>query len=180
MEFKRQFKICSNTILDGVVTIQICPSKWGLLRELRLEALHNHPNVYAGSWGEESKKPEEYWTNLLSGQRAYFALIFDRDAVAFGGVFGSKLNQTAILTSFYIRLTFRGYGLSTLLFNATEQWAHLNEYRFARVYHRASNLTSKQMILNNGYQLKGRELKEWPDGPEEQYFYEKEVYCKKR
>ena len=104
---------------------RLTPEDWPLYKEIRLEALRLHSDVYGTSYKDMCERPDAEWESILSQQdAAFFGLFDDRTIVGLGGVFTQdKSTRTGVLIAGYIREEYRGKGLSKLIYQARIDWA---------------------------------------------------------
>lgn len=98
---------------------------WPLYKNIRLEALRLHSDVYGTSYKDMCDRPDAEWESILSQEdAAFFGLFDDRAIVGLGGVFTQdKSTRTGMLIAGYIREEYRGRGLSKLIYQARIDWA---------------------------------------------------------
>ena len=104
---------------------RLTPEDWPLYKEIRLEALRLHSDVYGTSYKDMCERPDAEWESILSQQdAAFFGLFDDQAIVGLGGVFTQdKSTRTGMLIAGYIREEYRGKGLSKLIYQARIDWA---------------------------------------------------------
>ncbi|MEX2743474.1 N-acetyltransferase family protein [Rhizobium mongolense] len=109
--------------------IPVCPYKIRRLdrndassfREIRLEALANHPEAFGASWEEEQSQSEAHFADRLENGLVIGGLSNDGMLAGTIGVSKSKGIKTQHIGSIwgmYVRQTVRGTGLSRLLLSA--------------------------------------------------------------
>src|ERR1700733_5869738 len=105
---------------DTISVRALMPDDWEILRSARLKALQEHPGVYLSSYKVEAEMPETKWKETLDGKGKYVVALFDNDRlIGFAGVFtwrGDPTGQSGVLAMDYIDPTYRGRGLSRLLY----------------------------------------------------------------
>lgn len=158
----------SNT--DGYHIRPLTASDLSAYRQMRLEALQNHPGFFGNSHAKEASMSEEQWLErLTSAGRCCFGL-YDRDELI--GITGIVIeNDKGYLTQSYIRKLHRGKGLSRLLYEARINWAKVHGLKQLLVGHRASNLISKAANQHFAFKFSHTEPRNWPDGCTEDMVY---------
>ncbi len=100
-------------------------------RDLRLEALRNHPEAFSSDYAEHLAKPMAFWTQRLlssgsdDGVTLYFATV-DQELVGMCGLactVSPKLRHSGSIVSMYVRPDWRGLGIAQALVNACLEWA---------------------------------------------------------
>jgi len=90
-------------------------------RTLRLEALATVPDAFADSFEAASARPDTYWQELVSGERAFFGAFAGDDlhgAVNYMAERGDKLRHKGWLLGLYVRPALRGTGAGMALIEA--------------------------------------------------------------
>jgi RimJ/RimL family protein N-acetyltransferase len=148
-----------------------------LLRNIRLEALKKHPEVYGVTYDETVTEDLDYWENCIKGTAqkhpsSVFGL-FDPKGKLIGmtGVVSAREDssgKTAKLCASYIKDDYKGNGLSKLLYQARLEWiASQPCFEKVIVSHRKSNVASQKANQAFGFSLTHEEPHEWSDGSHE-------------
>ncbi|OAI44336.1 hypothetical protein AYO42_00895 [Rhizomicrobium sp. SCGC AG-212-E05] len=167
------------TTPSGSITIRPLVSEdWELLREFRLGALKSSPGVFALSYDESASFPPERWQDSIKGPaHQIFGLLDGSDLIGITAVFSDKedpTGKTALLAMSFILPSYRGRGLSRVLYDTRLDWIRAHP-QFTRIVvsHRASNEVSQRANQRYGFVHVRTSSKTWPDGSvEDEVFYE--------
>jgi RimJ/RimL family protein N-acetyltransferase len=150
----------------------------GPFREFRLTALKQAPGVFATSHADAAQRTPETWQSLVSGPTNQIFGLFDGERlVGITGAFAwpdDRSGETATLVMSYILPTYRGRGLSRLLYAAALDWTRAHpRFKPVIVAMRASNATSRHACEHHGFAPAQRASRTWPDGAsEDEIIYE--------
>lgn len=137
---------------------------WCANRAIRLEALRAFPGNYFTSLAEaEARSDDEWRAQLMHATLVIFGL-FDGFDLAGITAIAREDADTASLAMSYLRASYRGRGLSAMLYAARLDWARAHGVRRVLVSHRASNEPSRRAILAHGFRMIGARPHRWPDG----------------
>lgn len=152
--------------------------EWHRYRDLRLEALAAHEDLYGNSLAIEKAWGDNAWIDMFSDERHQFFGLFDRETlIGIGAVFtarSDKDGKTALLASAYIQPAYRGQGFSRLLYEARIRWIVESE-RFDRIAvgHKQGNEASRRANQHFGFIQTASEEATWGDGSKDiKYSYE--------
>lgn len=148
----------------GMLTIrQAQQSDAPAFRELRLEALLNHPEAFSADYALNQAEPPSYWTNRLQalGQddMIYFA-IHDSQFVGMCGIRrgnSPKTKHSATITSVYVQSEWRGQQIAEALIAECAQWAKAKEVKLLKLGVVASNAAAIRCYLRCGFTVYGVE-----------------------
>ena len=87
-------------------------------RELRLEALKGHPEVFSSSWEHEARKPMSWWVERLETNTIFGGWVDRSPLVGVAGLRvpdAVKLRHKGVLWGMYVRPEARGTGLAAAL-----------------------------------------------------------------
>jgi ribosomal protein S18 acetylase RimI-like enzyme len=133
------------------------------LRELRLEALWMHPEVFASDHDASAKRPLEWWLDRAragSGERDQVTYVAQapgeerNDLIAMCGLYreeGIKINHNAHLWGVYVRPAWRGLKIADALIDACEQWARERSVRVVRLAVITSNAAAIHCYQRRGF-----------------------------
>jgi len=143
--------------------------EWEALRDIRLEALRDHPGFFFGTLERELSRTEADWKGWLTqDKKCAFGLFSDADLVGLISIVQDREDpsgQIAIIVANYIKPAHRGKGLARQLYQACFDWALTQPYlKTIAVSHRDDNNASRGTILSCGFQEAGRDDMVWPDG----------------
>jgi RimJ/RimL family protein N-acetyltransferase len=154
----------------SLVVRPVVVDEWRKLADIRLEALKNHPDVYASTFVRESEFSEAEWQDWLSQNgKCVFGLYDDGVLIGITGVWthqNDPSGATAVFGASYIRPDYRRRGLSGLLYGARLEWALRNQaWRKVVVAHREGNEASRRANQKSGFKLTHKDVNaQWPDG----------------
>jgi GNAT superfamily N-acetyltransferase len=89
-----------------------------IYRDLRLEALKNHPEAFASSWEYESNQPPSWWTKRLETNTVFGGWVNNSPLAGVAGLRAQdpvKLRHKGMLWGMYVRPDARGTGLAAAL-----------------------------------------------------------------
>ncbi|MBM4430997.1 MAG: GNAT family N-acetyltransferase [Chloroflexi bacterium] len=134
-------------------------------RDLRLEALLNHPEVFSSDYAAYVGKPLSYWSERLrlAGTEGvammYFAAHGD-ELVGMCGIFcgdSPKTQHSATVVSLYVRPTWRGQGLGERLVMACVDWALDQEVKMVKLAVVTTNTPAIRCYACCGFRVYGIE-----------------------
>jgi RimJ/RimL family protein N-acetyltransferase len=132
-------------------------------RELRLEALRSHPEVFSADYASNEQAPPSFWSERLSqnvgsdGQCIFFA-------AAGGELFGiagirrgdsPKTRHDASIWGVYVRPTARGQQLAGRLIGACVAWAEQQQVRLIKLAVVTSNIAAIRCYVRSGFSVYG-------------------------
>lgn len=112
------------------------------LRELRLEALRNHPIAFTADLAESEAFPPEHWRERAAagageGREAVFVAERDERLLGMTGIYvvanRPKLAHTAVIWGVYVRREARGCGVGKMLVNAALDWARAKRLKIVKL-----------------------------------------------
>ncbi len=121
----------------GLLTIlQAQESDAPAYRELRLEALRNHPEAFSSDYALNQAEPPSYWSNRLQalGQESmlYF-VIHNNQFIGMCGIsrgYSPKTRHSATIWGVYIQSEWRGLQIAEALIAECAQWAKTQEVSY--------------------------------------------------
>ncbi len=134
-------------------------------RELRLEALLNHPTAFASDYETYVAKPPGFWVDRLrfdqpgDAVRMFFAA-HDEELIGMSGVAhdgGIKTRHSAYLVSMYVRPEWRALGIADGLVTACLEWARTAEITILKLGVTTTNLPAIRCYARCGFQMYGIE-----------------------
>jgi ribosomal protein S18 acetylase RimI-like enzyme len=104
----------------SIAVRRLGPEDYDALRELRLESLHRHPELFAADPDQEAAMPKEEWLRRLSSAVSFGGVVDGRlcGLLVFSQPSRPKLAHTGDLGAMYVREDARGTGLADALMNA--------------------------------------------------------------
>ena len=110
-------------------------------RDLRLEALHNHPEAFSSDYETSLAKPMSYWTERLrfdkpgDGAMLYFA-VHGEQLIGMCGITHTdspKLKHSAYIVSMYVRPDWRGLRIAEELINTCLDWGRAQGIKIVKL-----------------------------------------------
>jgi len=128
-------------------------------RELRLEALQDHPEAFSASWEDESAKPASWWAERMATNTILGGWVDDSPLLVTAALHvqgAAKRAHKSVLWGMYVRPEARGTGLSrALVREIIEQAKPLVEEICLTVV--ASNAAAHQLYSAAGFERYGLE-----------------------
>jgi RimJ/RimL family protein N-acetyltransferase len=134
-------------------------------RELRLEALQNHPEVYSSDYAHALSRPAASWAESLrmggTGDvaRMYFAQ-HEHELVGLCGIYRADAPRTrhsAMVVSLYVRPAWRGLGIAQGLVRACLDWARSHDVRIVKLGVITTNAAAIRVYEQCGFRAYGTE-----------------------
>jgi RimJ/RimL family protein N-acetyltransferase len=132
------------------------------LRELRLEALTNHPKEFSST--PEDALKHDWNERAVTGHGDHLDATFvaekDGQLVGMTGIAASdrqKFPHSAYIWGVYVRPDFRGRGIAKVLVNAALQWAQKKGRTIVRLSAVATNPFAIRCYINCGFSIYGIE-----------------------
>jgi RimJ/RimL family protein N-acetyltransferase len=132
-------------------------------RELRLEALRNHPEAYSADLAASKARPMEYWTGRLRSLGADAMMVFavHEDSLigmcaAFRGD-SPKTRHSATLVSVYLQPEWRGMRIADGMIRQCMDWAHAQGVTIVKLAVTASNAEAIRCYTRCGFTVYGTE-----------------------
>lgn len=134
-------------------------------RELRLEALHDHPEVYSSDYAEAACRPESFWRERLrNGGTDGVALMYfaqqEGEYVGLCGIYrfdSPRTRHSATIVSLYVRPAWRGLGIARGLVTACLDWARAHGVRIVKLATITTNAPAIRVYERCGFQPYGIE-----------------------
>ena len=142
------------------------------LKDIRLEALKRDGRFFAASYKTEEALSAEAWVekSTETKESCIIGLFHETDLIGISAISkwdGDASGKTALFGSSYIKPTYRGLGLASLLYAARLAWADNNSlYASAVVFHRDGNNVSKGLNTQHGGEYWQQKPMNWGDGQE--------------
>ena len=154
-------KISTN---NGIITIHPAQeADVASYRDLRLEALQNHPVAFSADYDANKRHPPAYWESRLRelGDQGmlYFATHEGR-LIGMCGVYrgnSPKTQHSAFIVSVYIQPQWRGLGGAGALIEACLAWGRAHEVRIAKLGVATDNIAAIRCYTRCGFQVYGVE-----------------------
>ncbi len=150
---------------DGIIIRDAAISDAALFRELRLEALENHPTAFGSDYTEHTLKPAKFWEERLSVNEDEQAIFFaeqNRQLIGMAGIHRSlskKNLHSAKVFGVYVKPNWRGRRISQLLVKACLDWAKQKSITIVKLSVVTSNLSAIHSYEQCGFVIYGKEPK---------------------
>jgi ribosomal protein S18 acetylase RimI-like enzyme len=157
-----------NTIPTGQGNVLIRtaqPADAGAYRELRLEALKNHPTAFGSDYEENLQHPDGYWQerlNINDEQEALFLAEHEGRLVGMTGIYRSlspRHRHQATVWGVYVRDAWRGCRIADVLIGNCLEWARGKGVVIARLGVAATNWPAIRCYERCGFTSYGIEAK---------------------
>ena len=134
-------------------------------RELRLEALLNHPEAFSSDYDSYLARPLSYWVGRLrfdcpDNEVMLFFAAHGQGLVGMCGVAYNRSRKTrhsAYLVSMYVRPGWRGQGIADALVAACLDWARARAITVVKLGVAAANVPAIRCYVRCGFQVYGLE-----------------------
>jgi RimJ/RimL family protein N-acetyltransferase len=133
-------------------------------RELRLEALRSHPEVFGSDYASSLNHSLEYWIKRMRGEGD------DKQTMFFGvhndALIGMtsirrgrsvKTQHSAVIGGVYVRPAWRGQGVADALIGACREWAQACAVRLLKLGVVVTNTPAIRCYLRFGFTVYGVE-----------------------
>jgi RimJ/RimL family protein N-acetyltransferase len=150
----------------GAVTIRLGTEEDApAYRDLRLEALRNHPEAFSSDYAAGLAKPLTYWAERLKPNvtdntvMIYFA-VHDRQLIAMCGIAredSPKIKHIASIVSMYVQPDWRGFRIAEGLMAACLDWARARQVKIVKLAVVTTNSAAIRCYSRNGFQVYGVE-----------------------
>ncbi len=152
-------------MLEKVAIRAIRPDDASALRELRLQALRDHPLAFTADLDESEAHPIEYWrdwaTRGAAGSNELIMVADARGALeAMTGIYTPKqpkLRHSGIIWGVYVKPEARGRGLGEALIRSALDWAREKKLMTVRLSVVATNHSAKRCYERCGFAVYGVE-----------------------
>lgn len=141
----------------SVAVRRLNPDDYDALREIRLESLHRHPELFAADPDQEAAMPKEEWLRRLSTAVSFGGFVDGRlsGLLVFSKPSRPKLAHTGDLGAMYVREEARGTGLADALMNAVIDHA-ANVVEQIQLTVNAENVRAIKFYERHGFRPIGR------------------------
>jgi GNAT superfamily N-acetyltransferase len=133
---------------------------WSALRDIRLEALRDHPAAFASTYAGEAARDEAYWHGRSSGGGLFLAWLPGppgQDEGAPAGLAGGYQAGpvTVELISMYVRPPARGRAVGEALIAAVTGWAAARQATSVHLWVTQANAPARALYQRCGFTLTG-------------------------
>jgi RimJ/RimL family protein N-acetyltransferase len=134
-------------------------------RELRLEALQNHPEVYSSDYAHAESQPMASWVERLRAggtgdvAQMYFAQ-HEQELVGLCGIYrvdAPRTRHSASVVSLYVRPAWRGRGIAQGLVMVCLDWASSHDVRIVKLGVITTNAAAIRAYEQCGFRTYGTE-----------------------
>ena len=150
-----------------VLVRETVPGDWQALRDIRLEALRDHPSAFGSSYAREAVRDEEHWRGRSSGGGMFLAYLTEvgeankvsevsevsEPAGLAGGYQADPV--TVELVSMYVRPRGRGRGVGEALVAAVIGWASDRRATSVHLWVTETNAPARALYQRCGFALTG-------------------------
>jgi RimJ/RimL family protein N-acetyltransferase len=134
-------------------------------RELRLEALRNHPEAFSADYETNRAKPTSFWAERLRANNpdmpvmTYFAIHADKLIGMCSIVYANspKTRHTSTIVGMYVRPEWRGLHVAERLIDACIEWASTQEIILVKLAVVTTNAPAIRCYARSGFQVYGIE-----------------------
>lgn len=129
-------------------------------RELRLEALQNHPTAFGMDYETSLHMPESHWLERIRNSDDRTTLVAEADGrfVGMTGIFREtnlKERHSGYIWGVYVRPAWRGKGLVDALVQSCLDWARERKIRLVRLGVNATNASAIRAYSRMGFSVYG-------------------------
>jgi RimJ/RimL family protein N-acetyltransferase len=134
-------------------------------RDLRLEALRNHPVAFSADYQVNLAKPMTYWIERLQVNRAdsaimtYFA-VHDQKLIGTSSIVcttSPKERHSATIVGMYVQPDWRGFHIAEELVTACIDWARTREAKIVKLGVTTTNTAAIRCYARCGFRVYGIE-----------------------
>lgn len=150
---------------DGILIRHAQTADINSLRELRLEALQNHPSSFGSDYSENILKPITYWEEILTIDNEEEALFFAEYHDQLVGMAGisrrvSKKNMhSAGIWGVYVKTEWRGRHIAEALIQSCLNWARQLNVVVVKLGVVTNNPSAISCYKRCGFTIYGKEPK---------------------
>ncbi len=108
-------------------------------RELRLEALRNHPEAFSSDFAENEKRPMSSWVERLRSlgkETMIFFAVHENELVGTCGIYreeSPKTKHSGTIFGAYVRPAWHGAGIADEMIAACIKWARQHEMKIVKL-----------------------------------------------
>lgn len=141
------------------------PTDLEAYKELRLEALKNHPNVFGQDYDNAASKPNEYWENTLkinAQEKVLFFATNNSQLIGMTGIYRNmsmKTQHAATIWGVYVKPDQRGKQISEKLINSCLNWGKEQNILIVKLAVVTNNIPAIRCYEKCGFKIYGTEPK---------------------
>jgi ribosomal protein S18 acetylase RimI-like enzyme len=145
----------------GTITVRRATSADAVaLRDLRLQALQNHPEAFGSDYAREFNQPVSYWEERLSNQpnSMIFIAATDVNLVGMIGIYHSelvKLQHNATIWGVYVCPEWRSLGIAGQLMASCIEWARARRLKLVKLAVVTTNVAAIRSYARCGFRVYG-------------------------
>jgi RimJ/RimL family protein N-acetyltransferase len=150
---------------DEITTRHATPADVDSFRELRLEALKNHPTAFGADYEESAARPNEYWQERLKFEKSQEALFFAEHESRLAGMTGifrsssKKRHHESTIWGVYVKPEWRGHHISEALVRSCLGWAKEQGLAIVKLAVVTTNRPAIRCYERCGFVIYGKEPK---------------------
>jgi RimJ/RimL family protein N-acetyltransferase len=150
---------------DEIVIRHATTSDLDAFREMRLEALKNHPSAFGADYEGSAARPNEYWQERLKIDQEHEALFFaehEGQLAAMTGIFrgpSKKSRHESTIWGVYVRPQWRGHHISETLVRSCLSWAKEQRLAIVKLAVVTTNRPAIRCYERCGFTIYGKEPK---------------------
>ena len=145
-----------NYLSDTMVRLEFLTADEGLrLREIRLRALRDAPDVFSTTLEEYLSWPEERWTAQLRDLPTFVAVEQGRDVGMVRCAKDTELTSVAWLVSMWVDPSVRSRGIGASLVDRVIEWARQNRIESLRLDVGDDNTPATRLYRSKGFTPNG-------------------------
>jgi len=134
-------------------------------REMRLEALRDHPDVFSSDYAENLARPMSSWSEALQSDRADRTVMMhfaehEGQLIGMGAIVrehSPKVRHSATVVSMYVRPAWRGLGVGGALLDTCLQWARTHDVAIVKIAVVTTNADAIRCYARHGFRVYGIE-----------------------
>jgi RimJ/RimL family protein N-acetyltransferase len=150
---------------DEIIIRQAAISDLDSFRELRLDALKNHPTAFGADYEESAARPNEHWQERLKIDKEHEALFFAEQKNQLAGMIGifrgssKKSCHASTIWGVYVRPQWRGHHISETLVHSCLDWAKEQSLIIVKLAVVTTNRPAIRCYERCGFTIYGKEPK---------------------
>jgi RimJ/RimL family protein N-acetyltransferase len=143
----------------------MCQPRQGGSRQLRLEALQNHPTAFGQDYTEAAARPRKYWEEALTindDEKAIYLAEQEQQLIGMTGisrVLHKRASHSANVWGVYVRPEWRGNHIAEALIHSCLTWAKEKNVVVVKLGVLANNQSAVRCYERCGFKTYGVEPK---------------------
>ena len=132
----------------------------GALREIRLEALQNHPTAFGSDLESEINRPLSFWEEMLADQVHNIVFVAEFEGIFLGmtGIYirdRVKLRHTGNIWGVYVKPNWRGLGIAEQIIKSSLEWAEEMSLQQVKLAVVTTNASAIRLYKHCGFRQYG-------------------------